>query len=77
MSALESIDATAVRRAVVDPAVQPGDVVAVPDFAAGARCSIATGEPAELVILRKGRGFRVERVIATEAGFGIRGSGLD
>jgi len=66
MSALESVDATGLFVAPLwDPAMKAGDVVELPDFAAQrARRVIATGEPAELVLLRRdGDRYRVDRVI--------------
>ena len=66
MSALESVDATGLFVAPLwDPAMKAGDVVELPDFAAQrAPRVIATGEPAELVLLRRdGDRYRVERVI--------------
>jgi hypothetical protein len=66
MSALESVDATGLFVAPMwDPALEAGDVVELPDFAAKrAPRIIAQGEPAELVILRKqGEQYRVERVV--------------
>jgi hypothetical protein len=66
MSALESVDATGLLVAPLwDPAMKAGDVVELPDFAAQrAPRVIATGEPAELVLLRRdGNKYRVDRVI--------------
>jgi hypothetical protein len=66
MSALESVDATGLFVAPLwDPAMKAGDAVELPDFAAQrAPRVIATGEPAELVLLRReGERYRVERVI--------------
>jgi Zinc carboxypeptidase len=66
MSALESIDAAGLFVAPLwDPAMKAGDVVDLPDFAARrATHVVATGEPAELVVLRKdGERYRVERVV--------------
>ena len=66
MSALESIDATGLFVAPRwDQAMKAGELVVLPDFAAQrAPRAIATGEPAELVILRlEGDRYRVERVI--------------
>jgi hypothetical protein len=66
MSGLESVNAAGLFVAPLwDPELKSGDVVELPDFAAQrATRVIATGEPAELVILRKdGNRYRVERVI--------------
>jgi hypothetical protein len=66
MAALESIDATGLFVAPLwDAAMKAGDVVVLPDFAVQrAPRVIATGEPADLVILRRdGDRYRVERVV--------------
>jgi hypothetical protein len=66
MSALESVDATGLFVAPLwDPAMKPGDIVTLPDFAAQrAPRIIAPGEPADLVLLRReGERYRVERVV--------------
>jgi hypothetical protein len=67
VSALESVDATGLFVAPLwDPAMKAGDLVTLPDFAARrAPRVISTGEPGELVILRREEDrYRVVRVVA-------------